>query len=101
MLIPEARCCRWSAAESVHGNDLRRSHRPGGTGVGRRGRAGSSSQELLETVWAARTPGRLVATAAGLERLRSTLDAVQLQVVAEMDATKAAAHEGCGFLKDF
>ena len=56
---------------------------------------------LLETMWAARTPGELVATAAGLERLRSTLDAVQLQVVAEMDATKAAAHEGWGSTKNF
>jgi hypothetical protein len=56
---------------------------------------------LLETLWAAKTPAELLATATGLERLRSALDAVQLHVLAEIDATGAARTEGWSSTKDF
>src|SRR3954452_13243465 len=56
---------------------------------------------LGEVLWAARTPTELLATATGLERLRSTLDAVLLAVVAEIDATGAARAEGWSSTADF
>src|SRR3954470_5317453 len=56
---------------------------------------------LTQVLWAARTPVELLATATGLERLRSTLDAVLLQVVAEIDATGAARTEGWSSTADF
>ena len=49
---------------------------------------------LLGTLWAARTPSELLEIATGLERLRSTLDAVQLNAIAEIEATGAARAEG-------
>src|SRR3954454_10276966 len=57
--------------------------------------------ELADTLWAARTPVELLATATALEKLRSTLDAVQLQVIAEIEATGAARAEGWSSTKDF
>src|SRR4051812_9465787 len=56
---------------------------------------------LGEVLWAARTPAELLETATGLERLRSTLDAVLLGVVAEIDATSAARAEGWSSTADF
>jgi hypothetical protein len=56
---------------------------------------------LMDTLWAARTPVELLDTATRLERLRSTLDAVQLQVVAEVEATGAARSEGWSSTADF
>src|SRR3954464_14396819 len=56
---------------------------------------------LGEVLWAARTPTELLDTATGLERLRSTLDAVLLGVVAEIDATSAARAEGWSSTADF
>src|SRR4051795_3531856 len=56
---------------------------------------------LGEVLWAARTPVELLETATGLERLRSTLDAVLLGVVAEIDATSAARAEGWSSTADF
>ena len=56
---------------------------------------------LGSTLWAARTARELVDTMAACEVLRSTLDAVQLQVVAELDATNAAAVEGWASTGDF
>src|SRR3954447_13005861 len=56
---------------------------------------------LGEVLWAARTPVELLETATGLERLRSTLDAVLLKVVAEIDATSAARAEGWSSTADF
>src|SRR3954467_8380048 len=56
---------------------------------------------LTQVLWAARTPLELLATATGLEKLRSTLDAVLLQVVAEIDATGAARTEGWSSTADF
>ncbi len=56
---------------------------------------------LGDTWWAARTPGELVGVVTGCERLRSVLDAVELAVVAEVEATGAAAHLGWASTKDF
>src|SRR4051795_6453321 len=56
---------------------------------------------LGQVLWAARTPTELLETATGLERLRSTLDAVLLAVVAEIDATGAARAEGWSSTADF
>src|SRR3954451_1236477 len=56
---------------------------------------------LGEVLWAARTPVELLETATGLEKLRSTLDAVLLGVVAEIDATSAARAEGWSSTADF
>lgn len=56
---------------------------------------------LDDTLWAARSPAELLGSLRMLERLRSALDAVQLQVVREVDATSAAATEGWASTKDF
>jgi hypothetical protein len=53
------------------------------------------------TLWAATPPAELLATMRSLERLRSILDAVQLQVVHEVDATSAARHEGWASTRDY
>ena len=58
-------------------------------------------RDLTQTMWAARDPGELLATVRAVERLRSVLDAMQLQVVAEIDATHAAATEGWASTKDY
>ena len=49
---------------------------------------------LTQTLWAAQSGTVLLDTVAALERLRSTLDAVVMPVVAEVDATDAAKAEG-------
>src|SRR3954453_23733412 len=56
---------------------------------------------LGEVVWAARTPVELLEPATGVEKLRSTLDAVLLGVVAEIGATSAARAEGWSSTADF
>lgn len=56
---------------------------------------------LGTTLWAARPQRELAATVHACERLRSTLDAVELQVVAEVEATNAASVEGWASTKDF
>ena len=56
---------------------------------------------LVDWLWTARPAAELLGTVAGLERLRSVLDAVELAVVAEIDATGAAASEGWASTKDF
>ena len=57
--------------------------------------------DLGATLWAARSPGELLDTVRAVERLRSVLDSVELGVVAEVDATSAAASEGWASTKDF
>ena len=57
--------------------------------------------DLGEVFWAARSAEVLLETVRQIERLRSVLDAVQLQVVAEIAATDAARAEGWGSTKDF
>jgi len=57
--------------------------------------------DLDQTMWAARGAGELLGTIQSLERLRSVLDAVELQLVAEVDATQAARAEGWASTKDY
>ena len=57
--------------------------------------------DLAEVLWAARWREELLETVRQIERLRSALDAVQLQVVAELDATDAVRAEGWGSTPDF
>jgi hypothetical protein len=57
--------------------------------------------DLDDELWAAKPAGVLLDTVRALERLRSTLDAVELAVVAEIDATGAARGEGWASTKDF
>lgn len=56
---------------------------------------------LLDVLWAAKRPDDLTATVAGIEKLRSVIDAVELAVLVEMEATNAAAVEGWASTKDF
>jgi hypothetical protein len=56
---------------------------------------------LVDTLWAARSAGELLATVRAVEGLRSVLDAVQLQVVVEVDARGAAQGEGWASTKDY
>ena len=51
--------------------------------------------------WAARTPGELLDGVVAVEQLRAHLDAVQLAMVAEIDATDAAKTRGWASTKDF
>src|SRR3954452_13072758 len=57
--------------------------------------------DLAQTLWAARSPAELLATVAAAERLRSVLVAMVLRVVAEIDATHAAATEDWASTKDY
>ena len=57
--------------------------------------------DLADVLWAARAPEELLETLRQIERLRSALDAVQLQVVAELDATDGVKVEGWGSTQDF
>ena len=57
--------------------------------------------QLDDTWWAARPAEELLATMRGLERLRSVLDWVQLQVAAEIDHAGAARTEGWASTKDY
>lgn len=56
---------------------------------------------LMDTLWAARPPSELLATIRAAEGLRSVLDAVELQVVVEVDAQNAARTEGWASTKDY
>lgn len=57
--------------------------------------------ELGATLWVARAPSELLDTVKAMERLRSVLFSVELQVVAEVEATSAAASEGWASTRDF
>ena len=56
---------------------------------------------LTDQLWAAKPPEQLLAANAELERLRSTLSAVQAQVATEIDATDAAKTDGWGCASDY
>ena len=58
-------------------------------------------RELTETLWAARATNELMDTVAGIEALKSTLDAVELQVVAELEATGAVKATGWASTQDY
>jgi len=57
--------------------------------------------ELLDVLWAAKTPHEKLAAVAGLEKLRSVIDAVQLVVVEEVEAADDAKSDGWASAKDF
>src|SRR3954447_21357683 len=57
--------------------------------------------DLSDRLWAARSPAELLATVRAVETLRSVLDGLELAVVAEIDATHAAATAGWASTKDF
>jgi hypothetical protein len=52
-------------------------------------------------LWAARTPGELLDGVVALEALRAHLDAIELTIVAEIDATEAAKTQGWASTKDW
>ena len=58
-------------------------------------------QELSDTLWAARDSGALMDGVAALESLRSSLDALQLGMVRELDATQAVKPVGWASTQDF
>src|SRR3954471_11653379 len=57
--------------------------------------------DLSDRLWAARSPAELLATVRAVETLRSVLDGLELGVVAEIDATNAAATAGWASTKDY
>jgi hypothetical protein len=56
---------------------------------------------LGEMLWAARPPAELLETVRAVERLRSVLDAVELTVMVEVEATGAARTEGWASTRDY
>jgi hypothetical protein len=58
-------------------------------------------RDLADTLWAAREPSELMDTVAGIEALKSTLDAVQLRVVRELEATGGVKAAGWASTQDF
>jgi len=61
----------------------------------------SEMAELGELLWAAKPPMQLLETVAGIEKLRSLMDAVELKVIEEIEATDAAKVDGWASTKDF
>ena len=57
--------------------------------------------ELASTLWAARPGAELMETVAEIEALRSTLDALELAVLVELEATGAAKTAGWASTQDF
>ena len=57
--------------------------------------------ELAQTLWAARPATELTQTVTGIESLKSTLDAIELDVVAELDATGGVTDQGWASTRDF
>ena len=58
-------------------------------------------RELAETMWAARQPGELMDTVAEIEALKTRLDALELDVVRELEATDAVKPLGWASTQDF
>lgn len=58
-------------------------------------------RELARTLWAARPAGELTDTVAAIESLKSTLDGLELDVVAELEATNGVREEGWASTRDF
>ncbi len=57
--------------------------------------------ELAQTLWAARPASELTDTVVAIESLKSTLDALELTVTAELEATNAVKAEGWASTRDF
>ncbi len=62
---------------------------------------GARAVELTETLWAARQPAELMDLLAEVEALKSTLDALELGVVRELDATGAVKPAGWASTQDY
>jgi hypothetical protein len=58
-------------------------------------------RDLVDTLWAARGPAELMHTVAEIESLKSTLDAVELGVVNELEATGSVKPVGWASTQDF
>jgi Domain of unknown function (DUF222) len=58
-------------------------------------------RELAETLWAARTAQELAHTVTSIEALKSTLEALELDVIAELEATAGVRDEGWASTRDF
>ncbi|MEO7943483.1 MAG: DUF222 domain-containing protein [Marmoricola sp.] len=58
-------------------------------------------RDLTATLWAARRSDELMDTVAEIEALKSTLDAVELQAVRELEATDAVKPTGWASTQDF
>ncbi len=56
---------------------------------------------LGQTLWAARPPSELADTVGAIEALKSTLDAVELGVIAELEATNRLRDHGWASTRDF
>ena len=56
---------------------------------------------LQDVLWAARSPREMLDAVAEMERFRSEMTAIEARVVAEVDATKAAAHDQWGSAGDY
>ncbi len=75
---------------------------PGADGVpGALTRIRADIRDLAETMWAARRGEELMDTIAEIETLRSTLDALELDVVTELEATHAVKPVGWASTQDF
>ncbi len=75
---------------------------PGADGVpGALTRIRADIRDLAQTMWAARRGEELMDTIAEIETLRSTLDALELDVVAEIEATHAVKPIGWASTQDF
>ena len=61
----------------------------------------SEAAELWHTLWAARDRAELMDVVAEVEALKSTLDALQLEVVRELEATNAVKPLGWASTQDF
>jgi hypothetical protein len=57
--------------------------------------------ELREVLWAARNAGEKAETVAAIEVLKSTLHALELDVVRDLEATHAVQHLGWASTADF
>src|SRR4051812_12230021 len=61
----------------------------------------SRARGLTETLWAARTPVELMDTLAEVEALKATVEALELGVVHELEATDAVKSAGWASTQDF
>src|SRR3954447_311470 len=56
---------------------------------------------LTDTLWAAKRPHELLDIVQRIESLKATLEAIELDVIGEIEATKAAPQDGWASTKDF
>ena len=61
----------------------------------------SDVRDMADTLWAARSRDELMDTVAEIEALKSTLDAMQLGVVRELEATRGVQAAGWASTQDF